>query len=162
MTRRPGTPPFWRRRSPSPGPVVDCIRSRPTPSPPTLHLSRWASSDRRFRIPTFCQTPGAGKSCLLRSPFARRSASPPPSYEDFERSRSNRPQPLPEPRSCASDLEPTLTTSTTATQTDPVAMPITAIKHAVAEAVGVSLPPVMRANQRRFDHLLDELLKLKT
>ena len=32
----------------------------------------------------------------------------------------------------------------------------------MAEAVGVALPPVMRANQGRFDHLLDELIKLKT
>ena len=90
MTRRPGTPPFWRRRSPSPGPVGDRTRSRLRPSPPTLRLSPEATSDRRLRIPTFFRTPGVGKPSLLRSPFARRSSSTPQSYEDFERSRRNR------------------------------------------------------------------------
>ena len=161
-TRRPGTPPFWRRRTPSPTPVAGRTRSQPTPPPAVRRLSREVSPDRR--IPTFCRTGGAGRPSLHRSPFVQRPASPPPRYEDFARGRPDTPHPvpIPEPREVKSEPEPTPTTSAAACQTDPISLPLTEIKQAVAEAVGVSLPPVMRANQGRFDHLLSELINLKT
>ena len=73
VTRRPETPTFWRRRSPSPGPVASQTRARLTPPPSTLRLSR--------------ETINSPK------PVQPRPASPPPSYEDFLNSRPVRPIP---------------------------------------------------------------------
>ena len=156
---------FLIRRSPSPGPVAGRTRSRSTPPPPTLRLSREAFPDRRTQIPTFYRAPGASRPSLLRSPFIQRPARQPPAYENFERARSTRPNtrhPVPEPRLCKSEPEPTLTTSTTACQTDTLTLPVAAIKQAVAKAVGVALQPVMRANCDRFDGILTELTKIKS